>query len=511
MKNLISILLLAALLACSNPKKRYLSQNMDQDFCAGIHRDTTVTLSQQLEPYSELMMQKTGVYVLENGAESMVARAWLADYAEHSIDIQYFIFSADNIGLIASDYLLRAAERGVKVRVLVDDILVDTDADELVALDAHENLSIKIYNPGINVGKTLPKKLFKLTTDFRGANQRMHNKNAIVDGKIVITGGRNIADEYFDYDKKYNFRDRDVLLLGGTATRIQESFTEYWNHALSISVTKLVKERKARQIDVRLSEWLHQYACDPENFYPQIREKIKDMSMAFDSLQKSGELQWVDSVYFVADIPGKNKETESLLGGGLSTDALIKLVKQAKKSVTIQTPYLITTKLGRNLFQDAVKRGVTVRILTNSLASTDNLEAFNGYQRTRKKLLKAGIKIYEFRPDAAIRYKMMTRELHTKLDKAPIFGLHAKSMVIDGEIAVIGTFNLDPRSANLNTECLTVIHSVKIASDMLKVMEEEFKPENSWEATLKFNPDSKSGFMKRFGAWTRGIIPKSIL
>lgn len=152
-----------------------------------------------------------------------------------------------------------------------------------------------------------------------------------------------------------------------------------------------------------------------------------------------------------------------------------------------------------------------IRILTNSLASTDNLEAFSGYQRDREKLLKTGIRIFEFRPDAAKRMKIMTGELQETLDYKPIFGLHAKTMVIDNKITVIGTFNLDPRSANLNTECIVVVNSNKISAGVLSEMEEEFLPENSWETTVNFNPDSKVKKGKRLKTWARKIIPKEIL
>jgi cardiolipin synthase C len=219
----------------------------------------------------------------------------------------------------------------------------------------------------------------------------------------------------------------------------------------------------------------------------------------------------LDSVYFVSDIPGKNDGTKGLSGRGICTDTLISLIKQAKKSIDIQSPYLITSKLGKDLFRNAVKSGVKIRILTNSLLSTDNLEAFSGYQRDRKKLLETGIRIYEFRPDAAERYKVMTGSLQAEINYAPIFGLHAKSMVIDGKITVIGTFNLDPRSANLNSECIVVIHSEKITSGVLKGIEEEFKPENSWETTFQSNPDSKAGLKKRVKTWTRKVVPKEIL
>jgi phosphatidylserine/phosphatidylglycerophosphate/cardiolipin synthase-like enzyme len=139
------------------------------------------------------------------------------------------------------------------------------------------------------------------------------------------------------------------------------------------------------------------------------------------------------------------------------------------------------------------------------------VEAFSSYQTDRKKLLKTGIRIFEFRPDAAERTRIMTGELQEKLDHKPIFGLHAKSMVIDNKITVIGTFNLDPRSANLNTECVVVVNSETISESVLKGMEEEFKPENSWEITLDFNPDSKNDNYKRLKTWTRKIVPKSIL
>ena len=195
---------------CSSKEDKYMV--IDEDFCSQIHFNNPHPLSNQMEQFSELMESKTGVYTLEEGDVSMIARAWLCESAEKTIDIQYFIFSADNVGLIAIDYLLRAADRGVKVRLLIDDIMLQADAEELSILDAHPNIFIKIYNPVANIGKNLPEKLYNLTTDFQGFNQRMHNKTFIVDRQVVITGGRNIADEYFDFDHEYNFRDRDVLL-----------------------------------------------------------------------------------------------------------------------------------------------------------------------------------------------------------------------------------------------------------------------------------------------------------
>jgi len=506
--SLISVLLF---FSCNNPPEETILGEFSKDFCSSIHRDTSIRLSNKLDSLSSLMKHKTGVYVLEDGDGSMVARAWLSEYAEHTIDIQYFIFTADNVGLIAADYLVRAADRGVKVRILVDDIMVEADEQKLLTLDSHENISIKIYNPSTNIGKNLSAKVKKLTHDFRGANQRMHNKTFTVDGKVVITGGRNIADEYFDYDHEYNFRDRDVLLIGGVTKKIEQSFELFWNSSYVADVKSLIDTTKYNYTNANRFDNLHQYACDSNNFWPQVREKIKQIPTAFEMIQKSGKLQWVDSVEFVSDIPGKNDGSKGLSGGGVTTDALINLVKQAKESIIIQSPYLITTEVGKQLFKEATKRGVKITILTNSMASTDNLEAFSGYQRDRKQLLETGVRIFEFKPDAAVRLKILTGALQKKLHHTPIFGLHAKSMVIDGKITVIGTFNLDPRSANLNTECFTIIHSETITKDVQLEMEEELKPENAWETTLIFNPDAKATLKKNLKTKVMKVIPKGIL
>ncbi len=339
----------------------------------------------------------------------------------------------------------------------------------------------------------------------------MHNKTFIVDGKVVITGGRNIADEYFDYDHEYNFRDRDILLLGKVSETVGTSFDAFWNSDLSKDVTSVVDDLPENATAENRFDKLHEYACNPYNFWPQVRERIANLPSTFKTINTSGDLVWLEDVKFISDDPGKNDGSEGLGGGGISTSALIDLVKNAKSSIDIQTPYLITTALAQNLFKDAVERGVKIRILTNSLASTDNVEAFSSYQSDREKLLNTGVRIFEFRPDAAERTKIMTGELQEKLDHKPIFGLHAKSMVVDNQITVIGTFNLDPRSANLNTECIVIVKSEPISAGVLKGMEEEFKPENSWETTLDFNPDAEVDNYKRLKTWTRKILPKSIL
>ncbi len=478
-----------------------------KNYCADISSKPVTSLSQQLASIADKMKDKTGVYVLEQSTEAMLTRAWLTEYAEQTIDVQYFIFSTDNIGLIASDFLVQAADRGIKVRLLVDDIMIEARGDELLLLDAHENLSIRIYNPMANVGKNFFQKMDNLVTDFHGFNQRMHNKTFTVDGKVSITGGRNIADEYFGYDHAFNFRDRDVLLIGGEVKAVQRSFDEFWNNSLSVPINQLVEKAYKKPS----YEALHQYACDPVNFLPEIRAQIYNMPETIKAVQRGNKLHWLDNIEYVSDKPGKNDQSQFLAGGGLSTQRLIELAKSAKHSITIQTPYLITTELSQNLFKELIDKGVEIKILTNSLASNDNFEAFSGYQRVRKSLLKIGVEIYEFKPDAQIRKKVMSEEMHRQLDKAPIFTLHAKSMVIDDKVTVIATFNLDPRSANLNTESITVIPSLEIAKQVKEGMLVEMLPENAWRTTLDWNPDHLVKSSIRLKVKTRRIVPKSIL
>jgi phosphatidylserine/phosphatidylglycerophosphate/cardiolipin synthase-like enzyme len=505
--NKTAIILLVLLLpACSEEEDRIAASQ--HDYCAMVNHKNQGDLSDYLAPFQDKMQHSTGVYVLEQGTEAMFSRAWLSEQAQQTIDVQYFIFSPDNIGLIAMDYLVRAAQRGVKVRLLVDDIMIDATGNELLKLAAHPNFSIKIYNPMANMGKNFVDKLVNLATDFHGFNQRMHNKTFTVDSKIAITGGRNVADEYFGYDHTYNFRDRDVLLLGQTTRDIQSSFDQFWHHPLSVAVNELVETKNTPNINY---DALHQYACNPLNYLPEIREKITNLPAIFKNIAQSGDLHWIKDVQYLSDEPGKNKGNDFLGGGGLSTDKLISLIKTAKSTVTIQTPYLVTTELSRTLFKQLVDRGVTVKILTNSLSSNDNLEAFSGYQRDRAALLNTGVDIFEFKPNAKVRQKVMADVMQGKLKNMPIFGLHAKSMVIDDDITVIGTFNLDPRSANLNTESITIIPSPALSKQVKAAMLVEMQADNAWQTTLDWNPDGEESLTKRLGVKLRRIVPKNIL
>ena len=455
---------------------------------------------------AERMASSTGLYILEKGEESLVGRAWLGQHATRSIDIQYFIWSTDNVGILAAEQLLRAAERGVRVRVLVDDLLIDAEDKTLLLLSAHPNVEIRIYNPNLTVGVGFWQRVKNIFTDFRAINQRMHDKTAIFDGVAGITGGRNMADEYFDFDHDYNFRDRDIFVLGVAAVQMQENFDEFWASDLAVPVENIFADRlndiTKADVDERARE-LHEYANDTANFAPEVRNAIAAIDEAFPEIVAA--LTWDDAT-FVSDVPGKNEGDEGLGGSGESTNQLIDAVKNAKSSVLIQSPYLILPEGGVELLHSLVQQGVRVRISTNSLASTDNIQAFSGYLSQREDLLDAGVELYEYKAHPAIKDELI--ENYPRIaEKDPIFALHAKSMVIDDELLFIGTFNLDPRSANLNTEVGILVRNRELADQVTASIERDLDPANSWRTTGFYNPDDEVERGKRWKAWFNSLLP----
>jgi putative cardiolipin synthase len=443
---------------------------------------------------------QTGVYVLETGTEALMARAWLVDNARSSIEVQYFIWSTDNIGILAAEALLRAAERGVKVRVIVDDLLIDAPDKSLLALALHPRIDIKVYNPRHSVGTPVPKRVMNMLSDFRGFNQRMHDKLFIVDGQVAITGGRNMAAEYFDYNHEYNFRDRDALVLGEAVGAMRASFERFWASRLAVAVEDRFDGMGLLRKNVRVEgpevqkiyAGLREYAGKPANFAPEVRSAIERVPQELDAV--AGRIAW-GRVEFLCDEPGKNERVLSLGGGGATGRALAALLREAKERVTIQSPYLVLSTEAWQLFAQAVARGVKVRIHTNSLASTDNFAAFSGYRNQRAALLAAGLEIYEYRPDAEIQRTLMRAAGGQPGGKPPIFAVHAKTMVVDGKAAFIGTYNLDPRSQNLNTEVGLVVRNEALASGVERAIEQDMAPGNSWNAAD--DPDRHASLGKR--------------
>jgi cardiolipin synthase C len=445
---------------------------------------------------------QTGTLVLERGEQALLVRAWLGDNARRTIDVQYFIWSTDNVGILAAESLLRAADRGVRVRVLVDDLLIDAPDDSMLALAAHPNIDIRIYNPVHNVGVPWYRRLWGLLTGFRRANQRMHDKTLTVDGTLAITGGRNMADEYFDFDHDYNFRDRDVLVMGGAATLVQRSFERFWASPLAVPIEKQLRAPMPVSRVDGVYRRLHAHAADPRNFAPEVRQAIAAIPEEFPQLAQ--QVRW-SAVEFLSDVPGKNDGRSGLAGGGLTTGGLARLVDSAREEVLIQSPYLVLSDPALALFQRARNRGVRIRISTNSLASTDNLQAFSGYRRQRRQLLAMGMELREFQPHPRIEREVMQRYAAMRA-RPPVFALHAKTLVVDRSSVFIGTYNLDPRSENLNTEVGVIIHDPLQARRVAAAIETDMQPENSWNPGAG-NPDDTVGWTKRLQVRFWQLLP----
>ncbi|BHH83986.1 phospholipase D family protein [Desulforhopalus sp. 52FAK] len=456
------------------------------------HKD--ISLRQALEAISFPDGEKSGAYIFEKGEEALLSRAWLTEKATEKIDVQYFIWSTDNIGILAAEALLRAADRGIKVRVIIDDLLIDAPDKSMLALNKHPNIDIRIYNPKHSMGVSVLERVKNIALNFRSSNQRMHDKTFSVDGQVAITGGRNMADEYFDFNKTYNFRDRDVLLIGPVVKAIENNFDTFWNSDFVASIDELLKDQTpslSAQDQQDIYTYLYNYALKQENFELSIRKAISNLPEKLPLLNKA--MTWGE-ISFSHDIPGKNK-TGSLSGGSKTYNRLIKEVSQAKKSIIIQSPYLIIPEGGIELFNELTSRGVKIAISTNSLASTDNLQAFSGYAKQRRAILDAGVDVFEFKPSPDIQRELIER--YKVLEKAvPTFAIHAKTMVIDGVTLFVGTFNLDPRSAHLNTEVGVHITNKDLARKVEDAIRKDMQPGNSWNSQ-KDNPNQYASLSKK--------------
>lgn len=476
-------------------------------------KSDTATLTWSLPAYIRSVTAphpgQTGAYILENGYEAWLARAWLADHATRSIDVQYVVWSADKIGTLASEALLRAADRGVKVRVLIDDLLIAAEDITMLALAKHPNVEIRIYHPKQRVSNNAGKRLWNIINDFKVTNQGMHDKTFVVDGVIAITGGRNMASDYFDFHHAANFRDRDALILGKAVSEIKNNFNNFWQHPLSVPVEKIFAEHRFMQTQTNGSDpevqiiyaQLHDFANQEENSDPLIMYALRGTPASFEHLAK--KILWTD-VDFIHDIPGK-KTQETWQDNGNNSRPLAVLMKSAQKEIVMQMPYLVLSDQVLALIKDTLQDGVKIIINTNSLASTDNLQAFSAYHNQRENLLKMGVEIFEFRPDAKRHAPFFNSQGIVK-GQSTVLRLHAQSMVIDNKTAYIGSFNFDPRSEHLNTEVGIIIHSPQLASQLAKTIRQDMQAGNSWNAKSD-EPDQYSNYGKRFKIWLLQLLP----
>ena len=477
-------------------------------------QDTALGLA--YESRSQGHAGESGFHYLNNGLDAFVARAALAEVAERSIDTQYYMIHNDVVGSLFIDRLYKAAERGVRVRLLIDDIDQGGRDSGLAILDAHPNIEVRIFNPfARNVGRT-----GQYITGLGKQTRRAHNKSFTVDNQVTILGGRNIGDEYFNADPELTFIDMDVLSNGPVAQDVSASFDLYWNHELSYPITTLAEElpseAEARQRKQEFDEFI------TEQYKSAYMQHLRDSDLAKALRQGTPYLVWgIGDV--VADDPDKLTEDTS--------DTKYRLIEQLRpylegvqKEIIIFSPYFVPGKGGVAYFQALRDRGVRVRILTNSLSSTDVSAVHAGYARYRKALLRMGVELYELN-------KELSKEERKKMKEGGIgdssASLHAKAFVLDRKWVFIGSLNLDPRSVVQNTEIGVVFQSPEIAESMAGVFDSKIdrlafrltledadkgNEQIVWHGLVDGEPqtfykDPYTGFWKRFGVGFMRMLP----
>ncbi|WP_116599465.1 phospholipase D family protein [Primorskyibacter marinus] len=392
----------------------------------------------------------TGVAPLQNGADAFAARMILADAAVSSIDAQYYIWHGDLTGTLLLDALVRAADRGVRVRLLLDDNGTGGLDPELAKMNAHPMIEVRLWNP-FNLRHF---KLLSYGFDFFRLNRRMHNKSFTVDGRATVLGGRNIGDEYFSTGSTALYVDLDVLAVGAIVPEVSADFDKYWAAPSTHPVGPIVG---APQDADPVADRLASYQADPQMAEYRALLKSSDIVAAL----AAGEMgvEWTNSM-LVSDDPVKGEGAvprEDLLASRLR-----KAVGEIESSFDGISPYFVPGKAGVNAFATLARHGVVVRMLTNSLEATDVLPVHAGYAKHREDMLKAGVVLYELRQQAAV---------DAPIDRLGPFGssgasLHAKTFAVDGKRIFVGSFNFDPRSTTLNTEMGLLIDSELLAQGL---------------------------------------------
>ena len=399
--------------------------------------------------------------MLGNGLDAFVARAALAQRAEKSIDAQYYLLHDDKVGRLFVDQLLKAADRGVRVRLLVDDMDMEGRDLGTLVLDAHPNIEVRLFNPfGRNT-----KRAYQYVTGFGSQTRRAHNKSFTVDSVATIVGGRNIGDEYFIADPEMEFLDLDVLAFGPVAPLVAGSFDQYWNHELSYPIALLEDlTLNQAQISDRRNEFNHYISEQADTIYVK---SLGESNLA--SAIKRYEVDLVTAKGLVIwDHPDKLTTSTEDTSHHLSQD-LAEHLESVSQELIVISPYFIPGKSGVAYFKKLRDKGVRVVVLTNSLSSTDVSVVHAGYAKYREALLKMGVELYELNRNLRQENKGKPKSKFYESKSS----LHAKAFVIDRQKTFIGSLNLDARSVIHNTEIGIIIESEDIAGNAAEYIDEQ--------------------------------------
>ncbi|MEJ2257148.1 MAG: phospholipase D family protein [Woeseiaceae bacterium] len=423
---------------------------------------------------TELLRSKpagqSGFYPLSDGIESLAARLVTASNAERSIDLQYYLIKPDVTGAALIHELLKAADRGVRVRLLLDDVFTKGTDFGMAGLDSHPNFEIRIFNPFY---RGVAGRAVSGLTNFGRINRRMHNKSFTVDNQVTIVGGRNIADEYFGAREDSKFSDLDVIGIGPVVEDVSTMFDVYWNHSTALPVAAFARmpDDPAAELERVRRELRGAREAIIESEYAGA---VKDQVFRLDNM-KADRFSWAtyQLVYDSPDkgIRGKAKEAPSI------TKPLIESLGSASERVVVISPYFVPRKSGVQGFSALEARDVDVTIITNSLAANNQFAVHGGYAPSRKPLLENGVEIYEVRPDADVAGAEIIAASGAKAT------LHTKAYIVDDRELFIGSFNFDPRSANINTESGVIIYSAEMARGLAARIDDAL-PQQTYEVFL---------------------------
>ena len=447
-----SVLLLGLLAGCASlpgPVERA------EEFTVAVTGDSALdqTISDFLAPYPD----QSAAHFLKDGLDAFAARLTAADRASRSIDAQYYLFHDDVTGGLYAESLLRAAKRGVKVRLLLDDMGAHRRDEFLLALDHHPNFDIRIFNPFANRKVRALEYLYR----FGLVTRRMHNKSMVVDGVAAITGGRNIGDDYFDASPKSNFIDLDVMVFGPAVDQIAGQFDDYWNSPLSYDINNLAKQ-ETTPTEV-LSSWqaLHDEAVRQSD---SVYLKRVEQAAFLEHLREGTLPISIGPAMVLVDQPQKVREPLYDDTTHLAPD-LWPYFRQAESELVILNPYFIPSDSGVQVLADAARRGCRVVVLTNSLAANDVAAVHGHYAKYRKPLIKAGVELYELRADREMP-EFDETDLAALSDH---ISLHVKTFVFDRQQTFIGSLNLDARSVYQNTELGVIVEDPKMAGQIAEL------------------------------------------
>lgn len=401
-------------------------------------------LGQHIKPLVTTHLGRTGILPLVSGHDAFLARLALVEAAESTIDVQYYIWHQDITGSLLFQRLLAAAKRGVKVRLLLDDNNTTGKDDILSALDAHPNIEVRLFNPFMQ----RKWRALGFLTDFFRVNRRMHNKSLTVDGVISVVGGRNIGDEYYDAATGVVFADLDVAAVGTVVPAISAEFNRYWRSRSAYPLA-LIVPTQAAEAAVPLPV--------TNAATTAYMESLEASPFAEQLVQGNVDWHWVNA-HLLSDDPSKGLGRAPAENSVMAT--LAPMMQHAEKQLTIVSPYFVPTVQGKRLLQSVAQQGAKVAVLTNSLMATDVAPVHAGYIKYRKPLLKHGIQLYELKPSATVHER---RESVLKSSGA---SLHAKTFTIDNQWMFVGSFNMDPRSARLNTEMGLLFESPTLAQTL---------------------------------------------